>query len=88
MTRVQLSRAARKDLDKLDDSSAQRILDKLAELEDHPQPTERLQKLQGYTALYRLRVGDWRVIGELSERTLRVLMVGHRRDIYRRLARQ
>jgi len=88
MIRVQLSRAARKDLDKLDDPTARRILDKLTELESHPEPTGLLRKLRGYDALYRLRAGEWRVVGELSEPTFRVVMVGHRRAIYRRLARQ
>ncbi len=44
-----------------------------------------VKKLQGYRSLYRLRVGDLRVIFErdLEAGKLIVVAVGHRRDVYR-----
>ena len=33
---------------------------------------------------YRFRVGDYRIVFDLTESTIVVLAVGHRRDIYRR----
>jgi len=42
-------------------------------------------KLSGSSAGYRVRVGDYRVLYEISEpeRVIRVMAVGHRRDVYR-----
>jgi len=44
-----------------------------------------VKKLAGDEALYRLRVGDYRVIYQVRDRVLVVLVVevGHRRDVYR-----
>ena len=47
----------------------------------------RLEPLKGELAgLYKLRVGDYRVIYEIlhEERTIVIHAVGHRREIYRR----
>lgn len=38
--------------------------------------------------LWKLRVGDWRVVYDIADRTVRVITVGHRRDIYRTAARR
>jgi mRNA interferase RelE/StbE len=42
-------------------------------------------KLQGGNELYRVRVGDYRIIYEIRDTILVVLVVeiGHRREIYR-----
>jgi mRNA interferase RelE/StbE len=42
-----------------------------------------------FAGLHKLRVGDYRVAYEVDEqaRLVRVLAVGHRRDVYKRLAR-
>jgi len=42
-------------------------------------------KLQGGLALYRIRVGDYRIIYQIEDAVLVVLVVdvGHRREIYR-----
>ena len=42
-------------------------------------------KLAGEPDLYRIRVGDYRIIYQVRDRILTVLVVsiGHRRDIYR-----
>lgn len=42
-------------------------------------------KLSGTPDLYRIRVGDYRIIYQVKDdaRTVLVLSVGHRRDIYR-----
>jgi mRNA interferase RelE/StbE len=45
------------------------------------------KKLQGEEDLYRVRVGDYRVLYRVEDERLVVLVVniGHRRDIYRSL---
>jgi mRNA interferase RelE/StbE len=60
-------------LSKLPRTEAKRILDKIADLEDNPKPTG-CKKLQGYE-LYRLRVGDWRIIDAIEDAVLWVLIV-------------
>lgn len=60
-----------------------RILARLAELELNPRPSD-MKKLKGRSA-WRIRVGDYRVIYEIHDRQLQVIVVrvGHRREIYR-----
>ena len=49
-------------------------------------PTKGVEKLEGQERRYRLRVGDYRVIYEIQDEVLIVLIVriGHRREVYRR----
>jgi mRNA interferase RelE/StbE len=61
------------------------ILRALAELGDDPRRQDaNIKKLAGYDDRYRLRVGDYRVIYDISDKQLIILVVGvgHRREIY------
>jgi mRNA interferase RelE/StbE len=53
-------------------------------LTNEPRPTGSI-KLQGERDLYRIRVGDYRIIYQIQDAVLIVLVVqiGHRREIYR-----
>lgn len=31
---------------------------------------------------WKLRVGDWRVVYEIKEKEVRILIIGHRREVY------
>lgn len=46
----------------------------------------RVKKMKGADSLYRVRVGDYRVVYEIRKRRLVVVVVkiGNRRDVYRR----
>ena len=81
---VILPRSVQKELDRLPDEIARRILIRLAGLETDPRPAD-VKKLKGRDA-WRIRVGDYRVIYEIHDRILQVIVitVGHRREIYRR----
>ena len=61
-----------------------RIANALARLADNPRPPGSV-KLTGLQA-YRVRVGDYRIIYEIYDGELIVLVidVGHRREVYRR----
>ena len=50
----------------------------------NPRP-QGVKKLKGECDAYRIRVGDYRVVYEIFDREIRVLVIaiGHRRDIYR-----
>lgn len=65
------------------------ILRALTPLGDDPRrPDADLKKLSGYADRYRLRVGDYRVIYEIADEQLIILVVGvgHRREAYRALS--
>ena len=51
----------------------------------HTDPAANRKKIEGEDALYRLRVGDYRILYQVKGRIPLVLVVGigHRRDIYR-----
>jgi mRNA interferase RelE/StbE len=72
-----------KELNRLPDEILRRILARLAALESNPRPSD-VKKLKGRNA-WRIRVGDYRVIYEIHDRELLILVitVGHRREVYR-----
>ncbi len=81
--RVILPKTVQKQLDRLPDDVARRILARLAELELVPRPPD-VKKLKGRSA-WRIRVGDYRVIYEIHDREFVILVVtaAHRREVYR-----
>ncbi len=64
----------------------QRIVDHILELKTNPCPPG-IEKVQGSEDLYRLRVGDYRIIYHIQDEasTILVVKIGHRKDIYRGL---
>ena len=65
------------------------ILRALTPLGDDPRRSDvNVKKLAGYDDRYRLRVGDYRVIYEVIDQQLVILVVGvgHRREIYRAMS--
>jgi mRNA interferase RelE/StbE len=72
-----------KTLEKLSRDLQRRILLAAESLADDPHPAGS-RKLAGTTDLYRIRIGDYRVIYQTEGSRLLVLVVkiGHRRDIY------
>ena len=65
------------------------ILRALTPLGDDPRRQDAdIKKLAGYSDRYRLRVGDYRVIYEIADAQLIILIVGvgHRRDAYHALS--
>lgn len=72
-------------LKKLDRQVATRVLKTLTALENLDDPTKRCKALSGpYTGLWRLRVGDYRVILDIrrAELIIIALDVGNRSSIY------
>ena len=81
--RVILPKSVQKALDRLPDEVVKRVLARLGQLETNPRPAD-MKKLKGRDA-WRIRIGDYRVIYEIHDQQLQVLVitVGHRREIYR-----
>jgi len=69
---------------KLDRSTAARLEPRIAALADDPRPTGCV-KLAGQDDLWRIRIGDYRVVYAVNDarRTVEVTVVAHRRDVYR-----
>lgn len=80
---VRLSRRADRELASLDVSMRSRIVERLKELRDDPFPRG-VVKLQGRESVYRIRVGDYRVLYEVfrKEGVLLVDKVDHRSGVY------
>ena len=81
---VIISRPAQKVIDRLETDLFHRIFKKLKILEDNPRP-HGVEKLAGTIDVYRVRVGDWRIVYQIRDRELIVLVVkaAHRREVYR-----
>ena len=74
----------RKDLRALDETIRRRVLSALVALEVNPRPPG-AKKLRGSELLWRVRVGDYRILYSIEEARLVVLVIkiGHRREVYR-----
>jgi mRNA interferase RelE/StbE len=81
---VRMESRVHKTLDRLPGDLHGRILRKLDALEDNPRPFG-VEKLTGGEDLYRVRVGDWRIVYAIRDRELVVIIIriGHRREVYR-----
>ena len=79
---VVVTSAVKKIIFKLTSPIATRIENSLLKLEENPRPPG-CKKLKGRDA-WRIRIGEYRVIYEIEDNILRVIVidVGHRRDIY------
>ncbi|MDR0783622.1 MAG: type II toxin-antitoxin system RelE/ParE family toxin [Propionibacteriaceae bacterium] len=80
---VQLTPAAARQLRKMDRPGILRVQAAIDLLAGDPRPPG-ARKLVGGAGEWRVRTGDYRIIYEVHERVLRVLVIviGHRRDIY------
>ena len=80
---VEIKRSAEKEMESLPREVHRRITAKIVSLEMNPRPAG-IRKLQG-TEGYRLRVGDYRVLYTVDDRsqTVVVYSVAHRREACR-----
>jgi mRNA interferase RelE/StbE len=82
---IQVAPAAARQIRKLDPEGRRRIQAAIELLAENPRPAG-ARPLVGGDGEWRVRTGDYRVIYEVNDGVLLVLVVavGHRRDIYRR----
>jgi mRNA interferase RelE/StbE len=78
------ARSARKELQSLDPPVAIRILKSIEALVSSPRPAG-ARKLEGAADLWRIRVGEWRVVYRIvdKQRLVDIVAVRHRREAYR-----
>jgi len=82
--RVELSSRALRDLKGLDKPLQKRMAIAIDALASDPRPPG-CQKMEGQEKAFRIRVGDFRIIYQVHDKVLLVLVlkVGHRGDVYR-----
>ena len=82
--RVELAKGVEKDLRKIPARQVAKISAAIHRLSLNPKPKGSV-KLVGYDIEYRIRVGDYRVIYQIHDSILIILVIeiGHRKDIYR-----
>ncbi|MCC7351123.1 MAG: type II toxin-antitoxin system RelE/ParE family toxin [Phycisphaerales bacterium] len=85
---VQFKPSVRKALLKMERPIQRRLIEAADDLGDDPRP-HGVEKMAGDDNLWRVRVGDWRIIYEIHDRQLIVLVlkVRHRREVYRNMGR-
>ncbi len=83
--RIEIAPAAVRQLRKLDPAARRRVQAAIELLADQPRPSG-ARKLVGGDGEWRVRTGNYRIVYEIHDDVLLVLVVavGHRRDIYRR----
>jgi len=81
---IQFAESAARSLARLPAAVRVRVATKIDALADNPYPAG-TRKMKGVEHGYRLRVGDYRVVYDIFEDVVVVLIlrVGHRKDVYR-----
>jgi mRNA interferase RelE/StbE len=81
--KVNFAKSVKKDFKKIPKLEVAKILDAIDELANNPR-SSKSKKLKG-EKLYRLRVGNYRVIYDIQENVMLIFIIklGHRSDIYR-----
>jgi mRNA interferase RelE/StbE len=85
MFSIRILRDAEKDLAKIPSAALKKIFPAIKSLAINPRP-KGCKKLKGMDEyLWRIRIGDYRVVYSIEEeiRIVEVRKVGHRNDIYR-----
>ena len=76
--------AAAKGLKAMARPDADRLRASLQQVADtHPQRQSFVTEMVGLPGAWRARKGDFRAIFTIEDETLRVISVGHRKDVYR-----
>lgn len=80
---LEVKASARKELDALGDALFTRIDRKIMALAENPRPAG-CKKLRGYKDLWRIRIGDYRVIYFIDEgkQFINIARVAHRKEVY------
>jgi mRNA interferase RelE/StbE len=84
MYSIRIKRSASKQLEKLPQKVAERLVKVIDNLAENPRP-DGVKKLQGTENYYRIRLTDYRIIYSIADNELivEVIKVGHRKDVYK-----
>ncbi len=86
MYEIKFEKCALKDFESLSKRQAEKIAKQVAFLKENPRPPG-TKKLKGRNSLYRVRVGDYRIVYAVEDDVCVILIVrvGHRKEIYKHL---
>lgn len=84
---IRIKHSAERAMSRLPKADRARIDRHILALADHPRPSGAILLKGGGLGLWRVRVGDWRIVYQVQDEVLIVLVVdvAHRREVYRRL---
>lgn len=82
---VAITPGAKKLIKKLSKIPQIAVIEKLKKLQLNSIPG--VVKLSGYKDAFRIRVGDYRIVYRIMDGKIYVVLVGHRREIYKLLDR-
>ncbi len=78
---IEIRKRAEKDLASIPKPDAQHIAEAIYALENGLKGD--IKKLTNFSPEYRLRVGDWRILFEVSKNTIIIYRIRHRKEAYR-----
>jgi mRNA interferase RelE/StbE len=81
---IKFKSSAAKEFRKLSSQIKERIREAVDQLAENPRPSG-VVKLRGEDRLFRIRIGDYRIVYEIddSAKLVRVTRIRHRKDVYR-----
>lgn len=85
--KIEFTKSASKEFLKLTQQIKDRIISSLQVLATNPySELIKFKKLKGVVDLYRIRIGDYRVVYEVKNEVLKIVVIkiGHRKEIYRK----
>jgi mRNA interferase RelE/StbE len=85
--RIEFTKTSAKALKAIPKTAQKRIAKRIENLaEGPPEPTK--TKMKGDNPFHRVRVGDYRIIYEIQNEILLIIIlkIGHRKEVYRRLS--
>ena len=80
--KINIRKSAGRDLKKIDYKNKEKIHLGILELKKFPNISN-VKKLTSFEPAYRLRVGDYRILFDVSENTIEIGRVLHRKDSYK-----
>ena len=85
MYKIELRRKAQRGLDRLPEDDFNAVLGRVKDLANTPRP-KGVEKIKS-AGLWRVRQGDYRIVYSIDDgqKTVTILRIGHRREIYRSL---
>ncbi len=80
---ITFTQSARKELERLETKFVKKIFPRIEQLSENPRP-KGCRKLQGKENLWRLRVGDYRIIYSTDdkEKLIDIIRIRHRKESY------
>jgi len=82
--RVIISPRAEKQLKKIPKIDQIAVVKKIRQIRDERIP-EQTEKLKGFPDIFRTMVGDYRIVFKRNSKDIYIVLIHHRRDVYRLL---